>query len=125
MQRVCVRDELFKVNQVSLERRKVTRYPVRAFVFFTWRETRGPRLRGEGVTRDISASGAYVFSSARPPLNAVLQVEILLPRPSGRGAALIKGKMVVLRVDGETGARGESGFAGEVSHLSFRASAPR
>jgi hypothetical protein len=76
------------------------------------------------MTRDISALGAYVFSAARPPLNAVLQVEILLPRPSGSGAALIKGEMVVLRVDGETGERGESGFAGEASHLSFPAGAP-
>ena len=76
------------------------------------------------MTRDISASGAYVFSSARPPLNAVLQVEILLPRPSGKGETLIKGKMTVLRVDGERGERGESGFAGEASHLSFPAGAP-
>jgi hypothetical protein len=33
--------------------------------------------------------------------------------------------MLVLRVDEESGARGESGFAGEASHLSFPASAPR
>ncbi len=113
------------MNQVSMERRKATRYPVRAPVFFTWRETRGPRLRGEGLTRDISASGAYVLTVARPPMHAVLQLEILLPRPSGKGETRIKGRMVVLRVDGERGSRGESGFAGEASHLSFPAGAPR
>jgi len=107
-----------------MERRKLTRYPLNVPVFFTWRGKGGPLLRGEGLTRDISASGAYVLSMASPPLRAVLKVEFALPRPSGKGQTRIKGKLVVLRIDRNAKAGKRVGFAGEASHVWFPASAP-
>jgi hypothetical protein len=107
-----------------MERRKITRYPLSVPVLFTWRGKSGPLHRGEGMTRDISASGAYVLSVASPPLRAVLKVEFTLPRPSGKGRTRIKGKLVVLRVDGNAKVGKRIGFAGAASHVWFPATAP-
>jgi len=107
-----------------MERRKLTRYPLSVPVLFTWRGKNGPLLRGEGLTRDISASGAYVLSTAAPPVDAVLKVEFSLPRPSGKGQTRIKGKLVVLRVDDKATAGKRIGFAGEASHVWFPAAGP-
>ena len=80
-------------------------------------------MRGQGLTRDISASGAYVFSTASPPLEAVLQIEILVPRPSGEGETRLKGRMVVSRIDRDAKAGKRIGFAGAAWQLSFPAAA--
>lgn len=104
-----------------MENRKPKRHPLRVPVFFTWRGERRSLLRGKGMTRDVSASGVYVFSDAAPPVNAVLQIEIVLPRPSGNGDTRIRGKLVVLRIDGTAKLRKRTGFAGEASQLLFPA----
>jgi hypothetical protein len=36
-------------------------------------------LYGEGITRDVSTTGAYVYTHTCPPVHAVLRTEILLP----------------------------------------------
>jgi hypothetical protein len=78
---------------------------------FTWKKPGGVLCRGEGVTRDISVSGAYVFSGTCPPVRARVQMEIRLPRLSLRPGPLVKGKMRTQRIERDLSGKTESGFS--------------
>ena len=57
------------------------------------------RLAGEGLTRDVSEVGAYVFTDRCPPLQTEIEIEIVVPPLHGAPKAWLKGIMQVLRVD--------------------------
>lgn len=62
-----------------MERRKAARYGLRIPVVFSWEDT---QLRqAEGVTRDISDSGAYVLcqESFCPAQGETVAVQLILP----------------------------------------------
>jgi hypothetical protein len=100
------------------DRRKACRYIVQVHVLFSWEGLPGPSFHGEGITRDVSVAGVYVYTQTRPPMNAVLHTEILLPKASGRGDIRAECEMRVQRVEQQDlrGSR-RSGFAGEASRL--------
>lgn len=62
-----------------MERRKAARYGLRVPAVFSWQDT-PPRQAG-GVTRDISASGAYVVceESYCPAQGDTVAIQLLLP----------------------------------------------
>lgn len=78
---------------------------------FYWESPQRDRLQGEGVTRDISKSGAYLFTATCPPPEATVQVEIILSSVLGTAKPLIKAKMCVLRVEHDAANHGQSGFS--------------
>lgn len=96
-----------------MEHREAARYRLATRVAFTWQETEGNRLKGAGITRDISVGGAFIFSAACPAVDSAVRLNIFLP-PSHKGATSIiriatEGR--VLRVEFPLEGEGASGFA--------------
>jgi hypothetical protein len=83
-----------RATQQQNERRSVVRYRTEVPVTFHWGSA-----DVEGVTRDISVAGAYVFSEICPPIDALVHVDILLPMSSGADKPRMSAKMRVVRVD--------------------------
>ena len=69
------------------ELRKAKRYRLSAPAVFEWASQGGDPHGGQGVTRDVNASGVYVFADALPPVGALVHLEILLPKLTGPGVA--------------------------------------
>jgi len=85
---------------------------------FLWAPHEGEPQGGQGVTRDINASGVYVLTDQLPPVGALIQVEVLLPKMEDSSVGMsLAGEGVVLRVEpsGSQGAgTSERGFAASV-----------
>lgn len=103
------------VHARTIELRRNYRYHMSAPVFFCWATPSGPPESGDGMTRDIDTTGAYIYSMELPPVGARVQMDILLPTVSGGGSgAHLTGEGVVIRVEphNEKGSStSESGFA--------------
>jgi hypothetical protein len=87
------------------------RYPVRAPVSFSWNDENGNPCEGQGTSRDVSETGAFVFAPACPPAGAHVKLGIVLvelPGPTKIVRMEVDGR--VLRVEQSTAA-GSSGFA--------------
>ncbi len=95
-----------------MDNRKSVRYRLGASAVFSWEDSPGNRLRGEGVTRDISLVGAFIFTATCPPANTPVQLDVFLPPVQGRvPTARIRAKTQVLRIEGAEGVEELSGFA--------------
>ncbi len=99
-------------SRPTMELRGAVRYRLGAPAVFFWEGAHGNRLQGEGVTRDISLSGAFLVSATSPPAKATIQIEIILP-PLHNGAprVRIQAEAQVVRVEPSSPNRGECGFA--------------
>jgi hypothetical protein len=104
--------------QNAIELRRATRYRLSAPALFLWAAQEENPQSGQGVTRDIQASGVYVLTDALPPVGALVQLDILLPKLEDPGFGMsLAGEGVVLRVEphGSKGAgTGKAGFAASV-----------
>ena len=92
------------------ERRRAVRYRLEVPLVYRWQSSGCSVLQGDGVTRDISAKGAYVLTVSAPPVDAVVDVEVYLlgfREPKSR----IKARMRVSRVDDSISASGRLGFS--------------
>jgi PilZ domain len=92
------------------ERRKAVRYRLEVPLVFRWRGPGNSRQRGDGMTRDISAKGAYAIGLTAPPVHARVDVEVYLlgfREPKAR----IKARMKVSRVDHRVASPGRLGFS--------------
>lgn len=78
---------------------------------FQWKGSRSDRFQDEGITRDISVAGVYVLTTRCPPMNSVVQMELILPSPFGASKPRIKAEMRVLRVEHHIEGDGRSGFS--------------
>lgn len=95
-----------------MEKRKELRYRLDVPVLFSWESANHRRLQGEGITRDISVLGAFIVTPTCPPVDAQVQVEVVLASLAGMTSMVrIEGEARVLRVDHASGGRGENGFA--------------
>ena len=92
--------------------RKKMRFPVVAPVFFRWKDANGNEHRGEGTSRDISETGAFVLTAVSPPLGVDIELRITLV---GLLKAMTAGRMElggrILRVEQTAAGRGIGGFA--------------
>jgi hypothetical protein len=86
---------------VSIELRNRVRHRLSAHAVFTWEGPFNKRLLAEGITRDISVAGAFIFTRSCPPVGAALELEIFLSATLGnRGkTVLIKTEARVIRVE--------------------------
>ena len=80
-------------------RRTAMRYPVKAEVFFWWKDGNDIR-RGSGTSRDVSEKGAFVNTPAFPPAGAQVELRFFFPQlsettPAGR----LEVEGTVLRVE--------------------------
>lgn len=95
-----------------MELRGAVRYRLGAPAVFSWKGANGSRLQGEGLTRDISLSSAFLFSPTSPPAEATIQLDIFLP-PLHNGAprVRIQAEAQVVRVEPSFPDRVGGGFA--------------
>jgi hypothetical protein len=114
----CGRIESDDHMHCVLELRRARRYRLSAPALFLWAPHEGEPQGGQGVTRDINASGVYVLTDQLPPVGALIQVEVLLPKMEDSSVGMsLAGEGVVLRVEpsGSQGAgTSERGFAASV-----------
>jgi hypothetical protein len=103
----------------SVERRHAVRYELRIPVVFSWKSAGDRKCRGEGVTRDISEVGVYVFTATCPAPESKVRIEILMAQP-GFASASLKGRMQVLRVEEGPETFGGCGFALAGKQFSLR-----
>ena len=88
------------------------RYQLGAPAIFSWQSAQHKRMQGEGVTRDISPLGAFVFTPTCPPVEATIQIEVLLPPlTQAKATTRIKAEARVLRVEPNHEKGVASGFA--------------
>jgi hypothetical protein len=77
-----------KKEHIEVERhhgsdnRTSIRYRFSTWTKFSWKNGQGVRLKGEGVTKDISVCGAYVLTSASicPAPGTPVQIEVFLAK---------------------------------------------
>lgn len=67
----------FGENSPTGDTRKAARYVVGAPVTFAWVDG-GQKYVGEGVTRNMSADGVYIWSQDAPPLGTAVQCHVFL-----------------------------------------------
>jgi hypothetical protein len=97
---------------VLMEMRKELRYQLDAPALFSWARVQHQRLLGEGITRDVSVLGAFIWTPTCPPVAAPVQVEVLLPSFNGlKSVFRMEGEARVIRVDHPSGSRRGNGFA--------------
>ena len=96
---------------VQTELRSRVRHRLAAEAVFTWRSAEGGWLHGEGVTRDLSVGGAFLFSLTCPPVGATIQLDVLLfPLHGGTRSLRLKTEATVIRVE-HASDDGNEGFA--------------
>jgi hypothetical protein len=113
-----------RATEPRKERRKHVRYPVRLPVLFSWKK-RGNAVAVvpyEGITRDISLRGGYVFSEICLPVDTVIEMEILLPRSLRKPNLLIVGTVRIQRVERASRKKPGTGFSAVASGFAVRTS---
>lgn len=104
-----------------MERRTNIRYQMNTNAIFMWKGPGRARLRAEGITRDISVQGAFIFASSHPPVDTPILVDIfffLSASPTSAPKLRIRTEARVLRID-QAGKQGMNGFAIGKSHFRF------
>ena len=114
----CGRSESDDHMHGVVELRKAKRYPLSAPALFMWARQDGKPQNGHGTTRDINTLGVYVLTDALPPVGALVQMEIVLPKLVDSGPGMhLTGDGIVLRCE-SSGAKGVGvaggGFAASV-----------
>ena len=100
-----------------MEFSKRVRHRLAASAVFTWQGAQQSWLSGEGVTRDISFDGAFIFSLTCPPCGTAIELDVLLlPLHSGERSLRMKTEATVVRVEH---ANGSEGFAVVIESVSL------
>jgi hypothetical protein len=86
---------------LTMELRNRVRYRLSADAIFAWEGAQHGRLLGKGVTRDISLTGAFIFTSTCPPVGATVELDVFLYPVSGAVGkrVQIRTKAKVIRVE--------------------------
>ncbi|HEU5336802.1 MAG TPA: PilZ domain-containing protein [Terriglobales bacterium] len=66
-----------------MESRKHRRYRLSAPVKLSWKASNGDGGQGEGMTRDISVSSAYIATASQLPSGTIVQMTATLPALDG------------------------------------------
>ena len=93
------------------ESRKRIRYPLQVPTTFWWKEKTGFQREGEGVSRDLSDIGAFVFADSSPPAGVDVKLSLPLPPlPNGNRPVRMEMEGRVVRVEQAPSNKG-GGFA--------------
>ena len=94
-----------------MERREQPRFAVRALVHFEWIEN-NVLNHGEGLTRDISSKGMFIYSDSEPPEKADLQVEVYFRENTAALTNLqLNARSLLVRVESAASGNELRGFA--------------
>lgn len=102
-----------------MERRRAARFLLRCPAIFEWTDQRGRQHVGAGFTRDVSTLGVFVLSTAAPPGEGTLQMQIMLPPPQPAEEGLkLQSEATVVRIESQSegsgfAARSEFALVGE------------
>ena len=90
-------------------------------VLFRWNDTAGNHMKGEGLSRDISIRGIYVWSDTQPPHDANVMLELLLTgvRANTEPPLRVETEARVMRVEDGQGKNFTAGFAVACEHLNL------
>jgi hypothetical protein len=101
------------------QRRKYNRYRLEVPVIVSWKDAQANRQEQVGLTRDLSARGAFVFAATSPPLDAhVILYGLLTPGGQVLPAQML-GEGNVVRVEPAPG-NALAGFALAGGRIVFR-----
>lgn len=99
-------------RSVVLEQRKVFRYSIVATATFTWQDKAGIAQRSEGITRDMSGNGAFIYAAVGPTEHVPARIEFELPPiEEGKAPLRVRVKARVVRVERDPADPVHSGFA--------------
>lgn len=89
----------FQLNGMELRNR--VRYRLSADAVFAWEGAQQAKFLGEGFTRDISLTGAFIFTLTCPPVGATVQLDVFLHTATGsaRKTVRIKTEATVIRIE--------------------------
>jgi hypothetical protein len=92
--------------------RTAIRFPLKASVDFWWKDELGNAKQGEGLSRDISERGAFVYAAVCPPAGAPVRLRLSLEGfPGGTRDMRMEIEGQVLRVEETSGSAANRGFA--------------
>lgn len=95
-----------------MEQRKAFRYAIVATAAFVWQHERGIQERSQGITRDMSDSGAFIYAAVGPTAQVPVRVEFELPPlEEGKAPLRVRVKARVVRVERDPADPVHSGFA--------------
>lgn len=101
--------------------RRNARYPVEARVVFRWKDAEGIERQGNGTSRDVSETGAFVLTPVSPPMGADVELRIsFVALPKATTAVRMEFGGRVLRVERTAADRGIGGFAVLTKNVIFR-----
>ena len=99
-------------RSVVVEQRKVFRYAIVATATFAWQDQGGIPQKSEGITRDMSGSGAFIYAAVGPTEQVPARIEFELPPlEEGKTPLRVRVKARVLRVERDPADPVHSGFA--------------
>jgi len=82
-----------------VESRKYPRYGLEFPVIFSWKEGRRELQQAIGLTRNLSARGAFIFATTLPPSGASVRFRAFLPPSSAISPVRLHGRGEVVRVE--------------------------
>jgi PilZ domain len=95
-----------------VERRKADRYAMAATAAFAWQDQQAVLRKSEGITRDMSGDGAFIYAAIGPTEQVPVRIEFVLPPIEGRKTPLIvRLKARVVRVERDPADPVHNGFA--------------
>ena len=105
----------------TAERRRATRFSIRAPAIFVWADAQGKQNQGGGFTRDVAINSAFVWCHMLcPPEQTKISVEVLLPKLAADAEPIrFYGEGTVTRVDVTPAGRGFAVICNEDSALWF------
>jgi hypothetical protein len=99
-------------RSVLVEQRKVFRYAIVATATFVWQDEAGIQQRSEGITRDMSSSGAFIYAAVGPTAEVAVRMEFELPPlENGKAPLRVRVKGRVVRVERDPSDPVHNGFA--------------
>jgi hypothetical protein len=92
--------------------RSVTRFRLSAPAVFQWVDSQAAQKKGEGITRDISGAGIFLWSEQCPPCGSEVVCEVFLPRlkPGTKGIQM-KSRGRIMRLETPEKGHHRAGFA--------------
>ena len=107
-----------------MEWRQHRRYDLEARLSYVWRDNAGGLHQNQGLSRDISGGGVFVWTHDLPPPRADVEIDVFVSSILASSTLVIRGIGQVVRVEGAGDLQGRekerTGFAAAVKAFALR-----